>query len=195
MGWGCAGVVWARGDQQHLVEVWPVCTPPLPRSLPGKNAQFPQNVQRRLQTQRRSEGSIFDRREVAGDFCCPRPPSTALQCPGAFALRTTTPTPSLGFLPCAAPAPNLDLGRGRSIDLPAPPVSPSLVSFSSSPDRRATHDVLVFPKPSRVTIASSNPPPPLALALDCPSYNFILPRPTVCVARPSTGPSRPPPGR
>lgn len=64
-GWGCAGVsgvVCGKGRSAAAVKVWPVCTPPsypLLRSLPGKNAQFPQNDQRRRSVDGRA-ASIFD---------------------------------------------------------------------------------------------------------------------------------------
>lgn len=112
--------------------------------------------------------------------------------------------PSLEILPCAAPAPDVDLGRGRSkqasIFQRRPPVSPSLLAFSTFPDRRTTHHhprrpSLFSPSRHASRSAPSTPPPPRPPTLDCPSYNFILPRPTVRVARSSTGRSRSPPGR
>lgn len=133
-------------------------------------------------------------------FCCP--PSTA--------LHQTTPNSSLEILPCALllpPTSTLDAVEASKHRFPSvarpqrrPPVSPSLLAFSTFPDRRPAHHPrrpsLFSPKPSRVTIGSFDPPPLRPLALDCPSYNFILPRPTVRVARSSTaGPSRPPSGR
>lgn len=61
MGWGCAGV-WsgvrqrAISSSESVARVHPPSYPLL-CSLPGKNAQFPQNVQRRRSVDRRAASS------------------------------------------------------------------------------------------------------------------------------------------
>lgn len=96
-------------------------------------------------------------------FCCP--PSTA--------LHQTTPNSSLEILPCALllpPTSTLDAVEASKRRFPSvarpqrrPPVSPSLLAFSTFPDRRPAHHPrrpsLFSPKPSRVTIGSFDPPP------------------------------------
>lgn len=128
-------------------------------------------------------------------FCCP--PSTALH-------QTTPNSPRSKF--CLAlllpPTSTLDAveaskHRFSSVARLFPhPSSPSRLSPTGEPPT-TTHDVRpCFPQAvTRHDRLFRPPPPPRPPTLDCPSYNFILPRPTVRVARSSTGRSRSPPGR